>query len=255
MSLILTIAVYISSILFSLSQAILIHSFKKNQMEGKIFTSCFSIISCLIYEIIWFINYFKDEEAKYIRWCYFSGSCISFLWIIIYFIYYSKTNKQYQIWFSFLYIITMADVIFEICFIENDLLNNNKDKTVKIAACIFNVLMYINPGLDTYKLFTELSKEYFSLPISIIGLFNSCVWLLFGCLSDNDNASYYIYSNIFGIIICLIQIIILFLKKNENIDTIISEDPLIADNKPNKKKGKKSGEKQKTNEEDIIDII
>ena len=259
MSSIFTIPAFISSILFSLSQATLIHICQKSQIYGTNFTSPFSIISCLAYEVIWLEFYLKNEDNN-ICWCYLSGACLSYIWIVIYFIYYSKKNEKSRLWFIFLYIFTITDIVVEICYIENDLLENNKNTTIRMIASFFNILMYISPGLNTHKLFTDFDIGYISLPISVIGFFNSFIWLLYGFTNTDDkNNKYYIYPNFFGIVICLIQIMIFFLMRNEKKQSKIKVK-LVSDKSSNKSKKKRKSENkqkkiEKTEEEEILDII
>ena len=58
--------------------------------------------------------------------------------------------------------------------------------------------MYITPGANIFKFFTEFDFNYIILPISIVCLINSFIWLFYGIISDDkDNKYPYIYSNIF----------------------------------------------------------
>ena len=261
MSDIITICVFISSILFSLSQSYIVYNVKINEKLGLKYTSSFSIISCLIYQLIWFNYYLKNDDS--ICWCYFVGSLFSFIWISIYLFFYSKENQEKKNLYFFLYIFIIIDLIFEICFVENDILDNDKDtgKTViDIISSIFNILMYIIPGTNIFEIFKELNNRYILFPISIIAFFNSLIWLFYGIIK---NKNVYLYTNINGICICIIQIIIYFLLRKNIGESKINNELLISDTdstSTKKKKGKKKKksmdkQEQNNNTNDILTII
>ena len=210
MSDIISIFAFISTIIFSISQIYIVYLVKRNLKEGLKMTSSFSILSCLIYQLIWFI--------------------------------------------------------------ERDILNynetsNSRKNIVKIFSSIFNVLMYVTPGFNIFKFFKELDFDYIILPISIVGLINSFIWLLYGIISnDKDNKYPYIYSNILGISICFIQLILYFVFKKSKLEIKISKDKLISDRDSNSTKSKKRKSKKrkktkvdktekKEENDDILDII
>ena len=266
MSLVMIIFTYISSILFSFSQSYIIYTVKKKGNIGLKNTSCFSIICCLIYELIWFTNYKYKKENDNICWCYLIGACFSFIWIVFYLFYYSKENKdpKKKILYLVLYLFTIADIVAEVCYIEYDLVDNQKETLGKIIACIFNVLMYITPGLNIFNFIWEKDIGYIFIPILVIGLINCCILFTYGILNDDnkEDQKYYIYSNIAGFIVCLIQVILSFFLKVKDIELKEVENKLIpeADNKsPKKKKNKKIKNKNKKDlkqkEDDDLDII
>ena len=269
MSDIVSVFAFISTIFFSISQIYIIYLVKRNLKEGLKMTSSFSILSCLIYQLVWFI-YYKIKEDKNICWCYFVGVIFSFIWISIYLYFYSKEMQNKNLYF-FLYIFMISDLIFEIWFIERDILNYDESSKarkniVKIISNVFNVLMYITPGINLFKFFKELDFDYIIFPISLVGLINSIIWLLYGITSDDkDNKYHYIYSNILGISICIIQLFLFFIFRKNKFEKKISKEKLISDRdssstkskKRKSKKRKKSKDKTEQNEEndDILNII
>ena len=270
MSDIISIFAFISTIIFSISQIYIIYLVKRNLKEGLKMTSSFSILSCLFSQLIWYVYYERKDKIT-IRWCYLVGAIFSFIWMSSYLFFYSKEMKNKNL-YLFLYIFTILDLIFEITFIEIDTLNKNnhnetRKKTVNILASIFNVLMYITPGANIFKFFTEFDFNYIILPISIVGLINSFIWLFYGIISDDkDNKYPYIYSNIFGISVCTIQLILYFLFRKKKSELKIDKDILISDKdsnstksrkRKNKKRKKTKNEKKEHKEEndDLLDII
>ena len=191
MSNFISILAFISTIIFSLSQSYIIYILKRNDKEGLKITSSFSIISCLVYQWIWFIYYRKIENNN-VCWCYLIGTIFSFVLSAIYLFFYSKELPQKNTLYMSLYLFMLADLIFEIWFIERDILNyeekiQSKRNVVRIISSIFNVLMYGTFGLNIFKFFKELNMSYMALPVAIVGLFNSFIWLLYGIVNSDDD--------------------------------------------------------------------
>lgn len=265
MSNFISILAFISTIIFSLSQSYIIYILKRNDKEGLKITSSFSIISCLVYQWIWFIYYRKIENNN-VCWCYLIGTIFSFVLSAIYLFFYSKELPQKNTLYMSLYLFMLADLIFEIWFIERDILNyeekiQSKRNMVRIISSIFNVLMYGTFGLNIFKFFKELNMSYMALPVAIVGLFNSFIWLLYGIVNsdDDENNKFYLYTNIFGISFCTIQIILFFLFKDKKTEPKFSKENLISDKESSKsqkkKKKKKKGKTQDKEEDDILTII
>ena len=264
---VISVFAFITTIIFSISQFYIVYIVKRDQKLGIQNTSSFSIFSCLIYQLIWFIYYQKKEDNK-ICWCYFVGIFFSFIWVSFYLYYYSKELKKNRNLYLFLYILIVGDLIFEIWLIERDILNYDEDSKsrknlVKVISCVFNVFIYITPGFNIFKLFKVVNFWYNMLPISIVGLINSLTWFLYGIISDDENnKNAYIITNIIGMIICLIQIILFIIfrgkseEKKENADALICDQDSNKKKKKSKKNKKNKKNKSKSSEEDeILDII
>lgn len=260
MSNVISVLAFTTTIFFSLSQSYIVYIVKRNEKSGLKTTSLFSIISCLIYQLIWFI-YYRIEEKNNICWCYLVGTIFSYIWTLIYLYYYSKEIIKKRYLYLFLYIFSISDLIIEIWFIEKDIMKNKKN-IIKIISCFFNVLMYITPGLRIFSFFKELDSGYISFPISIIGLLNSFIWLLYAIISnDENNKKYYLYTNIFGISFCIMQIICNFIFKSRKFESSIIENKLLSDTDSKSHKRKKKIKKkikkalQKEENEDLLNII
>lgn len=254
MSDIISMLAFISTIFFSISQIYILYLVKRNVKKGIKMTSSFSILSCLIYQVIWFF-YYKIKEDKNIQWCYFVGIIFSYIWMSIYLFFYSKEMQNKNI-YIFLYIFIISDLIFEIWFIEKDILENDENikrrkNLIRIISCFFNVLMYITPGLNLFKFFKELDADYIIFPISIVGLINSFFWILYGCKSDDkDNKNFYIYSNIVGLPVCIIQLILYFIFRKSKLEVKINQEALISDRESNSTKSKKRKNKKRKKSKD-----
>ena len=120
--------------------------------------------------------------------------------------------------------------------------------------------MYIIPGTNIFEIFKELNNRYILFPISIIAFFNSLIWLFYGIIK---NKNVYLYTNINGICISIIQIIIYFLLRKNIGESKINNELLISDTdstSTKKKKGKKKKksmdkQEQNNNNNDILTII
>ena len=235
----------ITTILFSIVQGDIIYTVKKNPNQGNGIknTSSFSITSCLIYQFMLFL-YLYYYKKDFLVWCLLTGVIITFIWDGTYLYYYYKDNKKAKIYHFIMYILAIADIIFEIWLIEDDLLNVDGDKEkfsiyIIIINSIFNVLTYINPGLNIFRFLSEMDYGYISLPIIVTGLINSFFWLLLGIL--DEIYKYYIYANIIGFLIGLIQLFLyIYIKFYNKKESMINTDNLLSNQSQTGKKKKKA---------------
>jgi hypothetical protein len=263
MSNVIKIFASITTILFSIIQGDIIYTVKKRQNIGIKNTSSFSITSCLIDQFMLFL-YLLHSQKDFLVWFLLAGVIISFMWDGTYLYYYYKDNKKAKFYHFIMYIFAIADLIFEIWLIEDDLLKDeeNEEEGIKRkyiigVISIFNILMYINPGLNIFKFLIEMDYGYISLPIITIGLINSIFWLLFAIVDE----FYWIYicSNIIGILIGLIQLFLyIYIKLIRKKESIIYSDSLLPNHTltgKNKKKTKKNKRKISDEEKkkDILD--
>lgn len=259
MSNVIKIFASITTILFSIIQGDIIYTVKKNKSIGIKNTSSFSITSNLINQFMLFL-YFYIFKKDFLVWFLLTGVIISFLWDATYLYYYYKDNKKAKFYHFIMYLFAISDLIFEIWLIENDLLTVEKDldiKKIHIIAVnsIFNILMYINPGLNIFKLLIEMDYGYISLPIIVIGLINSFFWLLLGIV--DEIYKYYIYSNIFGILVGLIQLFLyIYIKLIKKKESVLYSDNLLSNqSQTGKKKRKIKKNKRKISDEEKKKII
>ena len=242
MSNVIKIFASITTILFSIIQGDIIYTVKKRQSIGIKNTSSFSITSCLIEQFMLFLYYFI-EKKDFLVWFLLTGVIISFMWDGTYLYYYYKDNKKAKLYHFIMYIFTIVDLIFEIFLIEHDLLTDTenekiKKNSIKGVIYIFNVLMYINPGLNIFKFLVEMDYGYISLPIIAIGLINSFFWFLLGIVDEFYRV--YIYSNIIGFLIGLIQLFLyLYIKLIRKKESILYNDSLLSNQSQTGKKKKK----------------
>ena len=267
MSDVISIFAYISTIVFCLSHANLIYIAKVKEKEGIKTTSFTPMISCLMSQLIWFIYYRIRISDNNICWCYLTGASLSFILAIVYSYFYSREYQKNILVYFVLYILIFADLVFEIVFLERDLLTykdkNHVNKGVILFACFLNLLMYIIPGSNICKMFKELDPNYLSFPISVCGILNSLIWLLYGIRND-DNKKAYIYTNIIAMIICLLQILFYFTFKNnakliKKTEGTVFEQMTTGSKKKRKKSRIKSSSSDSTKKEeakeDMLDII
>ena len=250
MSKVLKIFTSITTIIFSIIQGDIIYTVKKRPSIGLKNTSSFSITSCLIEQFMLFL-YFFIMKNDFLVWFLLTGVIISFIWDGTYLYYYYKDNKKAKFYHFIMYIFTIADLIFEIFLIEHDLLTDTEKKTEEIkrksiigVIYIFNALMYINPGLNIFKFLVEMDYGYISLPIIAIGLINSFFWFLLGIVDEFCRE--YIYSNIIGFLIGLIQLFLyIYIKLIRKKESILYNDSLLLDNHSQTGKKKKKIKKNK----------
>ena len=152
----------------------------------------------------------------------FIGSFITFIFIIIFFIFISNQKLLKSQLFN---IIFLGIIIF-IFYISYTSGNINIIKNIGI---IFKSLMYISLNEKIYTVY-YYSNKYQLIPIfsAICGLVCSIFWLIY-CIFPNNKNNYNIIPYIFGIIFSIIQIYFYYnfskkdVNKNDKKSLIISE--------------------------------
>ena len=91
--------------------------------------------------------------------------------------------------------------------------------------------MYLSSGLNTVNLFRTKNFNYISILYVIAGLINCVIWVIFGFLfgTKEESKVHVIISNILGIIITIIQIVVYFKYRNEYINKYNIETTTIAE--------------------------
>ena len=252
----------ISNLLFYISpySIFLLLFFKKMELEN---ISSFTILCALIRATLCF-TFENQNEDNFLSFCYVICVILCFFWFVIYLFLYkeAKKNKSKYI----IYISTIGNIIFELFFIENDIIsssNKNEDtfdkkKMIEYTATIFEILMYISPGLNFVKFVTELNHKYICLAINITGLLNAFVYLFIGY---NSKKYYLIISNGISMALCVFFIVFYIIykdKKSENNlfgDKKFKESLNSVENRTNEEDKKRKTKKQKKQNEEVLDFL
>ena len=81
---------------------------------------------------------------------------------------------------------------------------------VGFVATVINILMYLSPTTNIFKLCTTGEYEFLPIFTNIFGFFTIHLWLIYGILTYdnyNESAKYILYSNCFSIFVDSIQIV------------------------------------------------
>lgn len=216
---------FTTAILFFLAPGTVIYGLNKGSVQINSISGL-SIISCYFNCAIWTFSSAilreNDKDAlQYLGYCNYSGMLISFIWTVIYL--YHFTSKK--ILKFVVYTFTIVDITIEaliVYFISKANGSETINTIMTYIATVFNILMYLNPGLNILRVMQTGNSRMIYLPSVILGLFNSLFWLLFGCFSEGKVHA--IVANAFGLVICLFLAVLYFIfnkKRKESIDPSI----------------------------------
>ena len=133
----------------------------------------------------------------------------------------------------------VVNLLIEVSYLmEVWVINKKSDSNdlIGFVATVINILMYLSPATNIFKLWTTGEYEFLPIITNMVGFFTILLWLIYGILtydSYNESAKLTLYSNCFSILIVSIQIafwIYYFLKSGEKkkaIEFKNIDDPLI----------------------------
>ena len=199
------------SIIFYIAPIIPITKLIKKQIDIKEIPGPLLLMS-FMNTIFWAVYGLRGNKTQLFI-CNFIGGVITAIFIIIYLIYLTKIN---------LILIAISNLLFSNLVIELFYCLYkifNKNNTIGLIAMIVNILMYAAPGAKIYQVF--ITGNYKLIPIysSIIAMFNSICWLLYGIALKDVNV---VIPNAAGVLLCVIQIFVWKIfydkskKKNQN---------------------------------------
>lgn len=215
---------FATAILFFLAPGAVIYGLNKGSIKIKSISGL-SIISCYFNCALWtfssaVLNGNDPGDLQYLGLCNYSGMLICFIWIVIYL--YHFTSKK--ILKFVVYTFTIIDITIELLIVYF-ISKKNESKTINTImtniATVFNILMYLNPGLNILRVIQTGNSRMIYLPSVILGLLNSLFWLLFGCCSSKMHA---IVANAVGLVICVLLAILYFIfdkKRKESVDNSV----------------------------------
>lgn len=231
----------ISTLLFYLSPFSVFILLHLKKIELKYISG--SVIMCALTHATLRFTLDKKNDNTLLYVCDIIAFAFCFFWFVFYLYYYTEGNKN--LFKYIIYILTVGNIIGELIYIENDIIeNNNNTGEVTIfeyLTALFQILMYISPGLNFIKFVSEWNQKYICLAMNITGLLNSIVYFNFGFYSEKKNY-YLIISNGISIGICLFFIVFYIINRKK----VIEPDEPNDDFEENNIKGKlNSGNKGK----------
>ena len=174
---------------------------------------------------------------------------IFLIWYIYYYV--DKKNKKCSYYSGILLLITI--------FLFFILVNFFPEKLLGKSAMIFNILMFFGPCQNIFKVIKTGNYKLLSILSSSIGFIMSFCWVLYGVFINNINS---IIPNLFGVILCLIQMLFyliykyktsedkkyIFSNKNNNTEIEVK----IENNNNNNDNEESYDKKENTNKIEII---
>ena len=192
----------ITAVIFYIAPGFIIYGLylKKLPVEA---VSGVAIISCFFNCYIWVISV---EYYEAIVWCNFIGALFCFIWSVMYFYYATRPTKNNFLYGVYLF--TILDVSIELLLLywfTGQGQGEEKQPIVKYIAVLFNIFMYLTPGVNIMNVFRLKDHRLISLPSSVLGCINSFIWMIFGIFSKQKHV---FIPNIVGFIISISLIIL-----------------------------------------------
>lgn len=146
---------FITSVLFYICPISLIYLLH-NKMVTIQNSSCLGIIGSLINCTLWFTwglaSYVVGPKINFepLDFCNLIGAILSLIYLTIYCYHYTKGFN----WYLLFYLFSLYDITFEIVYFEIELLQGDsklydlKNTIISWIASVFNIIMYITPGIN-----------------------------------------------------------------------------------------------------------
>ena len=198
------------------------------------------IITILFNCTFWILHGITESITEKKVWyslliCNGYGLLINIAMLFLYlFLYLEKNIKKFIGYGLF-----VVNLLLEVSYLmEVWVINKRKDSNdfVGFVATLINILMYLSPATNIFKLCTTGEYEFLPIFTNIVGFFTILLWLIYGILTYdnyNESAKYTLYSNCFSIFVVSIQIVFwiyYFAKSGEKkkaIECKNIDDPLV----------------------------
>ena len=220
-------------------------------------------ILCLYFNgLIYFIRslVFYKEEIDIRDFCNLAGAYLGFIYIVIYLkhFYYKTNKKKFVLLIVIITLSSLAVVLLEIIMKKNDIVM----KVVEWVGAIFNICEYLPIGFSLFHLIKNKISEKYTLFGAFLGLLNTTIWIIWAISKIEENKLHSFIANIFGLLLCLIQISIFFIfrkgESKENKNVIDANDDISTNIIPNLETPTGDDDyinKEKTTSEIINDFI
>ena len=200
---------------------------KSRSLLSHLLIMIISFLNCYL----WFSGSFRgDKLYQEFVYCNLIGAIINLIWLIMFL--YLIMKDDMKIIFSILSVVILAVPFIVGYYVLTLSIDTLIKKIISISAGIFNVLMYITPGLNVVKVFQTKNSSLIPIVSCYIGGINCIGWLIYGILKNTYWAL--IIPNIIGFVLCVTQIILYYMfypkeeGKSENkwLDSKVKRDSL-----------------------------
>lgn len=245
---------FITAIAYTFVPSIFLYVLLKFNVLSEESISILGILSLYINAFIYFFNSIIEKKKKGIQaydFCNLFGTYLGFIYLLLYikYLFYNTEKKKFFLFIGIIILSSILVFIFEL-FINK--------KVIEWIGVIFNILEYLPLGFNLFYLIKNKISQNFTLFGSIIGLFNAIIWLIRAIILNIEkkaNKYHSIVANIFGILLCIFQIIIYFLFKKEQISLPNKNNEEKEKIMVNEKDNKNINDKEKKDSSEIEEFI
>lgn len=243
---------FITAIAYTFVPSIFLYVLLKFNVLSEESISILGILSLYINAFIYFFNsIIEPKEIQAYDLCNLFGTYLGFIYLLLYikYLFYNTEKKKFFLFIGIIILSSILVFIFEL-FINK--------KVIEWIGVIFNILEYLPLGFNLFYLIKNKISQNFTLFGSIIGLFNAIIWLIRAIILNIEkkaNKYHSIVANIFGILLCIFQIIIYFLFKKEQISLPNKNNEEKEKIMVNEKDNKNINDKEKKDSSEIEEFI
>jgi amino acid permease len=247
---------FITAIAYTFVPSIFLYVLLKFNVLSEESISILGILSLYINAFIYFFNsIIEPKEIQAYDLCNLFGTYLGFIYLLLY-IKYLFYNTEKNKFFLFIGIIILSSIL--VFLFELFIIKKRNNYIIEWIGVIFNILEYLPLGFNLFYLIKNKISQNFTLFGSIIGLFNAIIWLIRAIIlniQDKANKYHSIVANIFGILLCILQIIIYFLFKKEQISLPNKNNEEKEKIIINEKDNKNINDKEKKDSSEIEEFI
>lgn len=249
---------FLSAIAYTLVPGIFIYQLR-HKVLIKERLSIIAILSLYLNGLIYFIRsivYNEKEELDVRDFCNLIGAQLGLVYLFFYLknIYYETKIKIFIVSSLIIILLSIGIILIENFIGQNELLM----KIVEYVGVLFNILEYLPMGFDLIFLIKNKISEKFTLFGAFFGLINTIIWLIWAIynLTNNKKKIHSLIANIFGLLLCILQISIFFIfRKEEEIEEEQNndEEEKLNNNITNKNELNVKDKKEEKGNSDIIE--
>ena len=247
---------FITAIAYTFVPSIFLYVLLKFNVLNEESISILGILSLYINAFIYFFNSIIEPKGiQAYDFCNLFGTYLGFIYLLLY-IKYLFYNTEKNKFFLFIGIIILSSIL--VFLFELFIIKKRNNYIIEWIGVIFNILEYLPLGFNLFYLIKNKISQNFTLFGSIIGLFNAIIWLIRAIINNIENKAnkyHSIVANIFGILLCILQIIIYFLFKKEQISLPNKNNEEKEKIIINEKDNKNINDKEKKDSSEIEEFI
>ena len=257
---VLNILGFISAIFYTLVPSVFLYVLFKFSALQEESLSILGILFLYINALIYFVRRMVDQKDIDVRdFCNLAGAYLGFIYLVLYIKFFFYKTEKNKFWL-FIILITVSSIIVIIF----ELFTKKKEKVtdaIEWIGIIFNILEYLPIGFNLIYLLKNKISQRFTLLGAVCGLINTIIWLIWAIIytiNEKDKKIHSIIANIFGMSLCIFQIVIYYLFKKDDITPLKQDDnkaTVLSSTKDENDKNKNENENEQKDKSEIEDFI